>query len=152
MASTERKTITAVEVDRKNQSGVDHPRLRVKDQDNTWYSIWDVALWPRFSEGAALNVEVKTNDKGYKQISSVLGTAASPNGHAPSGGGSDRERSIQRQVALKAATDLVLSITPTAANIDNSPDIARLGDWTITLATRFAEWLSRTEEEEDAPF
>lgn len=83
--------------------------LLVETADDKLY-VFNQGIAQFFGVGAAIEVEYAVNDKGYKNISKVLGNPLPqmPPAQAPaSGKASDpRQDSIHRQVALKCATEL----------------------------------------------
>jgi hypothetical protein len=141
VADTQRTTIVIAKRDESRASG-EHGRLGIQAEDNRWFGSFDTKLWPRLVVGANLNVEYTTSADGkYKNITGVLGTAASNGTGEPS----SKDVEIRRAVALKAAVDYMGNL---AGGLTGEPDEINR---TLDLADRFVVWLS-DREVSDSPF
>lgn len=110
--------------------------LTLKDQA-TGQVTADVALWKpvgkeAFFAGDVIEGELQNQPRGGLKIKGARkagGSAPATNGAAPaasSGSSSSRERSIERQVALKAAAQIVAAVASAKGQVPDASTVADL--------------------------
>ena len=117
----------------KMQAVSGHVCMVVAGADGRKYYAFDTKLFPLLKPGAELEVETKQGSRGFLHI-----TAAKP---VPQGPGKDDL--IAKEVALKAAADIVVAQINQGVELD--PRV------TIEYAQAFVDWLLRPLEPEPEP-